>query len=126
MLAKHVFCYLHFCSYVYPNRLHFLLRVLLPFKFMAKITYPLLKQALEKQPIKIRPKQDSLFANQVYRLLETKTAMTSGRTLTKLGASRLFLALLGINLSCQKSNQQSQTVGCGFGSNTRDKGYCPF
>ena len=63
-----MFCYLHFCSDLDPNHLHFLLRVLLLFKFKAKIMYRLLKQALKNNPIEIRQKQDSLFANQVYRL----------------------------------------------------------
>ena len=48
---QNVFCYLVFCSYPLannPNRFHFLLKVLLPSKFIAKSTFRLLKWALKR------------------------------------------------------------------------------
>ena len=47
-----MFCYLDFRSYLKanndPSRFHFVLKVLLPWKFIAKSTYRFLKRALKK------------------------------------------------------------------------------
>lgn len=51
MREKHVFCYLDFCSFLKandPNTFHFLLKVLLFLRFIAKSTYQLLNPALKK------------------------------------------------------------------------------
>ena len=52
-MRAYVFCYLEFLSYLKANdsnRFHFLLKVLLPSKFIGDSTYLLLKQMLKKQP----------------------------------------------------------------------------
>ena len=49
--AKRVFCYLDFCSYFKandPNSFHFLLKVLLFLRFIAKSTYKLRNPVLQK------------------------------------------------------------------------------
>ena len=51
MRAKRVFCYLNFCSYLKandPNSFHFLLKVLLFLRFIAKSTYKLQNLVLQK------------------------------------------------------------------------------
>ena len=77
--------------------------------------YRLLKQALKNNPIEIRQKQDSLFANQAYRLpgnqnyddVKADTDQTRG-----------FAHLsLWKNLSRRKLDDYARTVQCGFGSN---------
>ena len=116
-----MFCYLDFCSYLDRNRLHFLLRVLLPFKFMAKITYRLLKQALKKQPDRNKTKARLTLRKSSLSVAWKPNCDDVKADTDQTRASRIFLALLGINLSRRKLNQHSQTVGCSFGSNAWDE-----
>ena len=68
--AKHVFCYLDFCSHLKandPNCFHFRLKVLLSSKFMVKSTYRSTPKmaAKKKQQIKGRPYQIHLEATKL-------------------------------------------------------------